>query len=91
LRSWKRGWGKPVKVQQRPFEEAVSVTIKTLSGDGVREVHRKSAVAAERMLLFYNRRGLVGNPAVLEMVLGRKATSCEDWVRSVVESTRSKV
>ena len=81
--------GKPVKVQQRSFEEAVSVLLKVLAGD-VREMHPKTRAAAERMLLFYNHRGLVGNPGVLEMVLGRKATSYEDWVRGVIESARSK-
>lgn len=81
--------GKPVKVQQRPFEEAVSALLQVLTG-GVREVNLKMKAAAERMLLFYNDRGLVGNPAVLEMVLGRKATNFEDWVRNIVEKTRSE-
>ena len=81
--------GKPIKVQQRPFEEAISGMLKVLAG-GVREMDAKTAIAAERMVLFYNRRGLVGNPGVLEMVLGRKATSYEEWVRSVVNDGGSK-
>jgi hypothetical protein len=79
---------KPVKVQQRPFEEAISVLLTVLTG-GVREIYPKTAAGLERMVLFYNHRGLVGNPGVLEMVLGRKATGYEDWLRSVVESARS--
>lgn len=50
-------------------------------------MHPKTALAAERVLLFYNRKGLVGNPDVLEMVLGRKATSFEEWVRGVGEGS----
>jgi uncharacterized protein YbjT (DUF2867 family) len=45
--------GKPVRIQQRSFEEAVSASLKVLSGGGVRVLHRKSAAAAERLLLFY--------------------------------------
>ena len=80
--------GKPVAVRQRPFYEAVAVLLKVLSG-GVRELDPRTAMAAERMLLFYNRRGLVGNPAVLEMVLGRKPTAYEDWVRGVIEDAKN--
>jgi uncharacterized protein YbjT (DUF2867 family) len=54
--------GKPVKIRQRSIEEGVSALLKVLSGGGVRVLHRKSAAAAERMLLFYNQRGLVGHP-----------------------------
>jgi hypothetical protein len=82
--------GKPVRVQQRLFDEAVSELQNVLTSDGDRDLLPKTVLAAERMLLFYNRRGLVGNPDVLEMVLGRKATSFEEWVKGVVESARSK-
>lgn len=82
--------GKPVRVQQRPFDEAVGELQKVLTSNGDRDLLPKTVLAAERMLLFYNRRGLVGNPDVLEMVLGRKATGFEEWVKGVVESARSK-
>ncbi|KAJ5808445.1 hypothetical protein N7474_009714 [Penicillium riverlandense] len=36
---------------------------------------------AERLVLFYNRRGLRGNPNVLRWLLGREPTSVEEWVR----------
>lgn len=35
---------------------------------------------AERLVLFYNRRGLKGNPNVLRWLLGREPTSIEEWV-----------
>ena len=35
---------------------------------------------AERLVLFYNRRGLKGNPSVLRWLLGREPTSIEEWV-----------
>ncbi|KAL4781276.1 hypothetical protein BJX76DRAFT_363716 [Aspergillus varians] len=36
----------------------------------------------ERLVLFYNRRGLKGNPSVLKWLLGREPTSVEEWVKS---------
>jgi hypothetical protein len=35
---------------------------------------------AARLCLFYNHRGLVGNPSVLRWLLGRSPTSLEEWV-----------
>ena len=35
---------------------------------------------AARLCLFYNHRGLIGNPSVLRWLLGRSPTSLEDWV-----------
>nr|POE75625.1 hypothetical protein CFP56_53737 [Quercus suber] len=35
---------------------------------------------AERLILFYNRRGLKGSPNVLKWLLGREPTSVDDWV-----------
>lgn len=36
---------------------------------------------AERLVLFYNRRGLVGNPSVLRCILGREPTTVDQWVK----------
>ena len=35
---------------------------------------------AERLVLFYNRRGLKGSPNVLRWLLGREPTSLEEWI-----------
>ena len=35
---------------------------------------------AERLILFYNRRGLKGSPNVLGWLLGRPPTSLEEWI-----------
>ncbi|KAI1079166.1 putative nucleoside-diphosphate-sugar epimerase [Whalleya microplaca] len=37
---------------------------------------------AEKLVLFYNRRGLVGSPNVLRWLLGREPTTVDEWVRS---------
>ncbi|KAJ5356593.1 hypothetical protein N7517_011202 [Penicillium concentricum] len=36
---------------------------------------------AERLILFYNRRGLKGNPSVLRWLLGREPTTVDEWVK----------
>ena len=35
---------------------------------------------AERLILFYNRRGLKGSPNVLKWLLGRPPTTVEQWI-----------
>lgn len=44
---------------------------------------------AERLVLYYNRRGLVGSPNVLTWLLGRKPTSVEDWVNVQLKAAES--
>ena len=46
-----------------------------LRGDIVRD-------AAERSVLFYNRRGLKGSPNVLKWLLGRNPTTVEEWIET---------
>ncbi|KAJ5877785.1 hypothetical protein N7455_001250 [Penicillium solitum] len=36
---------------------------------------------AERLVLFYNRRGLKGNPSVLRWLIGREPTTVDEWVK----------
>jgi len=73
---------KEIKVEQRGFEDAVECFMKLLFGGDVStsRVHPTSRDAAQRMLLFYNFRGLIGNPNVLEWLLERKPTTVEQWV-----------
>jgi len=72
--------GKEIELKQRPYAEAVEAMLAILFGSAD-EVPSRTRDAAERMLLFYNRRGLVGNPLVLEWLLGRRATSVAAWAK----------
>ena len=51
-------------------------------GEMRRDITRDEAA---RLCLFYNHRGLVGNPSVLRWLLGRKPTSLEEWVDSQLD------
>jgi uncharacterized protein YbjT (DUF2867 family) len=46
-------------------------------GEMRRDITRDEAA---RLCLFYNHRGLIGNPSVLRWLLGREPTSLEEWV-----------
>ncbi|KAK8223318.1 hypothetical protein HDK90DRAFT_544943 [Phyllosticta capitalensis] len=76
--------GKEVNIACIPFEEAVDMLCKRLYG--TTQVNARIRDEPERMILFYNKRGLLGNPGVLEWVLGRKATTPEDWMRRQIDS-----
>jgi len=64
--------GKEINIEQRSCEDAVEKFLKLLYGDDTSKVHPTSRDAAQRMLLFYNYRGLTENPNALEWLLERQ-------------------
>lgn len=73
--------GKEIEVKQSSYEESIKSMLAILFGSAD-NVPVRTRDAAERMLLFYNRRGLVGNPLILEWLIGRKATTVSEWAKS---------
>jgi hypothetical protein len=94
--------GRNVKVHTPTFEEAVSHLMTALFGlnakgeDGSiipREGHLRGDLVrdtAERLVLYYNRRGIKGNPNVMRWLLGREPTSVEQYVRSFISTNQSE-
>jgi len=81
-----RAIGKEVKVEKLSFEQAVEgMAQRIFTG----EVHPRARYACERLLLYYNRRGLIGSPTVMEWLLERKAMSVARWMKVTVENVRS--
>jgi uncharacterized protein YbjT (DUF2867 family) len=80
--------GKEVKIEKREYKDAVEALLKRLYGSN-EGVDQRSRDAAQRMILFYDNRGLVGNSNVLEWVLGREATQFGEWVESKVGEGRT--
>lgn len=80
--------GKKIEVKQIPFMEAVEGFTSMIGGG--EEVPPGQEDEVMRLLLYYNRRGLLGNPSVTEWLLGRKATSCEQWAETAVADARRK-
>ena len=80
--------GREVRIERLAFAEAVDALLMVTYGvEDTGMVERRTRDAAERMVLFYNARGLVGNSNVLEWVLGRKATQFAEWVDGKLESS----
>ena len=70
--------GKQIRVERVSFEEIAN------GGDieaafGLRK-HPATRDSVQRMLLYYNFRGLKGNPNITEWILGREATGVEKWL-----------
>jgi uncharacterized protein YbjT (DUF2867 family) len=74
---------KEVKIDKLEYKQAVNGLLVRLYGSS-EGVDQRSRDAAQRMILFYDNRGLVGNSNVLEWVLGRKGVQFEEWVEGKV-------
>lgn len=80
--------GKIIDIERRTLEDAVKGLMKALYGSSrAGPANENARDALERMLLYYNRRGLAGNPQMLEFLLGRKATSVHEWIHVQVEKS----
>lgn len=72
--------GKEIKVEVSPFQEVMNLG-KVMSGEGT---DRYARDGLQRMLLYYNYRGLVGSTNVMQWLLGRKPTQWEDWIENKI-------
>jgi uncharacterized protein YbjT (DUF2867 family) len=81
--------GKEVKIERLEYKQAVDGLLVRLFGTSEGVDQRKRDVA-QRMILFYDNRGLVGNSNVLEWVLNRKATQFDEWVEKKLEEERQE-
>jgi uncharacterized protein YbjT (DUF2867 family) len=74
-----------VVIERKEFKDAVDMMLKRLfKVEDASQADRRSRDTAERMILFYDGRGLVGNSNVLEWLLGRKALQFPGFVEQVV-------
>lgn len=75
--------GKEVKVDDKNPLEASSMLCGRLFKGQEPSIETKEI--ADRMLLYYQQRGLKGSPITCEMLLGRKPTQWQHWVKAQVE------
>lgn len=86
IRSIGTALGVDLEIQRMPYGEAVELYCKRVFGTGDGEVTEpRLRDGPERMLLYYNGRGLLGNPAVTEWLLGRPAKSPADLAKMLLE------
>jgi uncharacterized protein YbjT (DUF2867 family) len=75
--------GKSIRLEQMPLEAAIDGLIHRFFGG--KQADPAVFDIVERLLLYYNRRGILGNPSVLEMLIGRKGTSGQEWAETQVK------
>lgn len=77
--------GKEVKVEQLPYTDIVGQVTKMMLGTDATQAAKDGP---ERLILYYNSRGILGNPSVTEMLLGRKATDTKELFQRKFEEIR---
>uniref|UniRef100_L2FAA1 Nucleoside-diphosphate-sugar epimerase n=1 Tax=Colletotrichum fructicola (strain Nara gc5) TaxID=1213859 RepID=L2FAA1_COLFN len=88
--------GKEVQVNTPTFEKGVENALALLFGGNsmlCAEGDLRPDVTkdeAERLILFYNRYSLAGNPNVLRWLLGREPTTVEQWVKLQLDEAKLK-
>ena len=76
--------GKEIQVEQMPYQKKLERDPPVGKMFGLEENPHTRDVA-QRMLLYYNYRGLVGSTSVLRWVLGREPMGWEAWARGKME------
>lgn len=77
--------GKQITIHQQSFDEALG-GLRAFTLTQGKEMPLSVLKGFERTLLFYNRKGLLGNTSTLELFLGRKPTSFEKWVEDIIQN-----
>jgi len=79
--------GKDVEISEASFDETVNGRLAMIMGENPLP-HTRDSV--ERLVLYYNRYGLVGNPNVLRWLIGRQPTDPETWMRDQLAEEEGK-
>ncbi|MCJ1351918.1 MAG: hypothetical protein MMC33_001902 [Icmadophila ericetorum] len=79
--------GKEIRIEQMSFEDIINGPIEQKIG---LPPHPATRDIAQRMLLYYNFHGLVGNPNILEWLLRRKPLSWEAWIEMKMKDEKAE-
>jgi hypothetical protein len=82
--------GKKVKVVKRDLEGAAEGLL-GLFANNKGEVDNETRDGAERLLLYYNRRGLVGNRNVLAWLIAREPKTWREWAEERRDEERKRL
>ncbi|KAK3671625.1 hypothetical protein LTR78_008548 [Recurvomyces mirabilis] len=82
--------GKEVSIKQLPIEEGAKMFATMLSHGDIKEAAFANTQGPARMFMYYNDKGLIGNPNVLEMLLGRKPMDYREWVKASIEEAKGE-
>lgn len=79
--------GREVKIERKSTDEGVQAFIGMMTKGRPETASFLMKQAPARMFLYYSDRGIIGNPNVLEWLLGRKALDYRDWVKLCIEES----
>ena len=79
--------GKEIHVEIMPFQQTLDGSVGGMLGLQPGECARDGI---QRMLLYYNYRGLVGSTNVMRWVLGREPLSWERWCEMIIKEVKEK-
>ena len=80
--------GKTIELRQRTFEESVHGFCTRMFGTV--DADAESVDGTERLLLYYNRHGLIGSSNICRWLLGRKSMSWEDWMTAEIDKIQQE-
>ena len=76
--------GKEVEIKRMPYEQVIERYCKLVFGPDA-EPDQQMRDGPERLLLYYNTRGIIGNPGVLEWLLGRPGTTPAELAKIMLD------
>ena len=79
--------GKEIRVETLPFQKTIEGSAEGVLGLPEGDYARDGV---QRMLLYYNYRGLVGSTNVMRWVLGREPLSWQRWCEMIIEDVKEK-
>ena len=74
--------GKPIELRRRTFEESVQGFCTRMFGTV--DADAESIDGTERLLLYYNRHGLIGSTNICRWLLGREPMTWGDWMEQEI-------
>lgn len=77
--------GKEIRNEKKPLEQAAEMIVTTAGKDKPQEVQNMMRQGFSRMFLHYNEHGLIGNPNIVRMLLGREPLDYRAWVKKSLQ------
>ena len=81
--------GKTIQIERVPYEQTVETYCQLVFGSS-QVVDQNMRDGPERLLLYYNTRGVTGNPGVLEWLLGRSGTTPAELATQLLDASSRK-
>ena len=81
--------GKTIQIERVPYEQIVETYCQLVFGSS-QVVDQNMRDGPERLLLYYNTRGVTGNPGVLEWLLGRPGTTPAELAKHLLDASCHK-